>query len=327
MILKRLKLNSPINLFLVPIAIVAFWANNLRHPSAFNFYPSETENILFSPIYKLVQHYPLAQVIISILLAIGLALLIQLINDQYLFIRIKSKLPALIFSIIIGGFIWLHTLHPVYFGALFILLAIFRLFAIFEKKKAYSAIFDVGFLWGIGALFYFNMTFILPALLFSIVLLGRETRWRDFIILLFGFILPFFFVLSYGFLFDQSQEMLAIFKKNIITFCGYLWFNKAFLFYLGAILFFILAGSISVLGQFDTKKISSRKYFSVLFGIFVFSIAVFFAVPGTSYEIMLITAIPTTYLVSNMFVFMNKRFWSELLFFVLLIAMIVVQFI
>ena len=83
----------------------------------------------------------------------------QLLNDNFSFIRIKSKLPSILFVIILGGFTEMHTMHPVLFGTLFILLAILQLFQTFEKPKPYSALFNVGFLLGVGSLFYFNLSY------------------------------------------------------------------------------------------------------------------------------------------------------------------------
>jgi hypothetical protein len=326
MILKRLKSNSAINLFFVPIVVIAFWFSNLMHPVIHNFYPGETDNVLFSPFFQLTQNNALAQVITSIILVLALSYGVQLINDKFLFIRIRSNLPAFIFALIISGLTSLHTLHPVYFGALFMLLSIYRLFSIFGEKKAYSAIFDVGFLWGIGSLFYFNLIFIFPALLGSIVILGRETRWREFIILLLGLATPFIFTFSYGFLTDKTLLILKTFESNIITPVEHIFSNTALIIYLSAIVFFVLIGTINIFHQFDTKKISSRKYFSVMFGLFILSVLVIIFVPATSHEMLVITAIPTTYLISNLFVFMKSRFWSELLFFLLLGFVIFMQF-
>lgn len=326
MILKKLKSNSSVSLILVPLVTLAFWIKSLQHPFAYNFFSGEQENFLFGFVYRLMSERPLIQVITSIFLVVAVAYLMQLVNDRYMFIRIKSKLPALLFVIIVGGFVPMHTLHPVYFGAIFMLLAVYRMFAIYETKRAYASTFDIGFLLGVGALFYLNLSVLLPAFIVGVALLGRETGWREFFTLLIGFILPFLFVLSYVVLTDRMEEMYNILQQNIFTPVNHFRSNIPLQVYLVTLLLFTITGSIGMFGQYDTKKISSRKYFIVFFWIFIFSLIGFTFLPVTSQEMLVITAIPVTYLIANLFVFMKSRFWSELLFILLLLIVVSMQF-
>ncbi|QIA06620.1 DUF6427 family protein [Draconibacterium halophilum] len=326
MILKKLKSNSSVSLFLVPLVTIAFWIKSLQHPFAYDYFTGEPQNILYYFIYRLVDGKPLVQVVIGIVMTILLAYLMQLVNDRYMFIRIKSKLPALLFVIIVGGFVPMHTLHPVYFGAFFMLIAIYRLFAIFETKKAYSSTFDVGFLLGVGALFYLNLVVLLPAFIVGIALLGRETGWREFITLLVGFLLPFVFATAHAILADHLIGSLSILNENIFTSVNHFRSNIPLQVYLVTLILFTITGSIGMFGQYDSKKISSRKYFIVFFWIFIFSLVGFTFIPVTSQEMLVITAIPVTYLIANLFVFMKSRFWSELLFILLVLIVVSMQF-
>ncbi|MFW5823018.1 MAG: DUF6427 family protein, partial [Tangfeifania sp.] len=86
-----------------------------------------------------------------------------------------------------------------------------------------------------------------------------------------------------------------------------------------------LLGSIKIIQQYDSKKVSTRKFFTVFFLLFITSLAGFTFVPATSQEMLVITAIPVTFLVSNFFVFLKSRFWGELLFSLLLIIVITLQ--
>ncbi|WP_321370152.1 DUF6427 family protein [uncultured Draconibacterium sp.] len=326
MILKKLKSNSSVSLILVPLVTLAFWLKSLQHPFAYDYFPGEQENILFSFLYRLVDGKPLIQVISGIVLAILLAYLMQLVNDRYMFIRIKSKLPALLFAVIVGGFVPMHTLHPVYFGAIFMLFAIYRLFAVYETKKAYSSTFDVGFLLGVGALFYFNLIVILPAFFIAIALLGRETGWREYVTMLLGFLLPFAFASAYTVLSNHFIGTVTILSENIFTSVNHFRSNIPLQVYLATLIVFTITGSIGMFKQYDTKKVSSRKYFTVFFWIFLFSLASFTFIPVTSQEMLVITSIPVTYLIANLFVFMKSRFWSELLFIILLLIVVSMQF-
>jgi hypothetical protein len=310
----------------MPVAVTAFWAKSLLHPFIYDFSSCENQNILFAPVAKLAGNNQLVNVILSVVLVMVLAFLVQLINDRYSFIRIRSKLPAILFAIVLGGFVGMHTLHPIYFGAVFVLFAIYRLFSMFEKVKPYSAVFDVGFLLGIGSLFCLNLIILFPAFLISIAILSRETRFREFLITSLGFLLPFAFALSYAFLTNNFQETLNTFAQSVTVPVNHFKNNYTLQIYLVVLVVYTLIASFNILKQYDKKKVSSRKYFSAFFWIFVFSLIGFTFIPATSQEMLVITAIPVTFLISNFFIFMKGRFWSELLFSLLLIIVIFIQF-
>jgi len=223
-------------------------------------------------------------------------------------------LPASIFVLLIGGFSQIHTLHPVYIGAVFLLIAIYRLFNMFDQAKPYSSAFDTGFWLGIGSLFYFNLILLLPAFLIGIAILSREYHWRAFLINILGVFLPWFFASSYAVLTEHFLELLKILEENIITPNNHFKSNIPLQVFLGFLTLLTVLGSIKIIQQYGTKKVSTRKYFSFFFVIFIFSMLSFIFIPATSQEMLVIVAIPICFLVSNFLAFMKSRFWSELIF-------------
>ena len=326
MLLKRIKSNSLTNLFLIPIAILAFWARDFFDPSVYSYAPGEAGNVLFAPIFRLTKDMPLLNVILSAVMTLLLAMLIELLISRYQFIRIRTRLPAILFVILLGGFTGLHTLHPVYFGAIFLLLALFRLYAIFDQPKAYTGVFDVGILLGIGSLFYFHLIIVLPAFIFGILILSRGSQWRSYVILLIGFLLPFIFAFSYFFYTDRFKEIAEMIVQSAVISVDNLKNNLSTEIYLGTLVFFTIIASIDIAQHYDSKKVSSRKYFTVLFFVFVLSLVSFVFIPATSQEMLVITTVPITFLISNFLVFLKRRFWGEFYFTLLLIIVIVLQF-
>jgi len=304
MILRVLKSNNFANLFLVPIAVFAFWAGKLFAPAVYPFAQGEVDNVLYKMVYRLT----------------------ELIISRYQFIRIRTRLPAILFVLLVGGLTSLHTLHPVYFGAVFLLLALFRFFGMFGQTKAYTIIFDVGFLLGIGSLFYVNLFIVVPAFLIGISILSHGVSWREYLIMLLGFALPFVFALSYFFYTDQLFVVSQVFVDFVTQPINNLHGNLMLQIYLGILVFISLIASIDIAKHYDSKKVSSRKYFMVFFFIFLFSMVSFVFIPVTSQEMLIISAIPLTFLLSNYLVFLKSRFWGELFFFSLLVAIIVIQF-
>jgi hypothetical protein len=326
MILRTLKSNSAVNFILFPLFAVIFWLKSLLKPEVYPFYRGETENLFYHPVAQLLQSSAFLQSLVSLLLIILMTFLILQINNRYSFIRVRTMLPAPLFIILIGGFTQLHTLHPVYFATVFYLVAIFRFFSAFGKVKPYTALFDAGIWLGVASLFYFNAIILLPAFVIGTGILTRETRWREFVILITGFFAPFILALGFAFYTDQFLELLKTFELNIVTPNSYLKGNIALQTFLGVLVLFTLLGSVKILQQYNTKKVSTRKFFTVFFFMFLFSVFSFVFVPATSQEMLIIIAIPVTFQISNFFVFLKSRFWGELLLSLLLIIVIALQF-
>jgi len=82
---------------------------------------------------------------------------------------------------------------------------------------------------------------------------------------------------------------------------------------------------VFLLMSINNKKIKSRKTFYLLLWIFMLSISVYILVPTVSVEIVWITGIPVSYLLSHYFVFARKKLVPEILFTILFILILIIQ--
>lgn len=325
MILRLLKSSNPFIYILFLLIGILFWMGSLIQPLPYSFFDGENNNIFYSPIFKITAKLPLLQVVLSLILVLFLAFLVQQISSRYALIKVRTKLSIAVYIIIIGGFTIMHTLHPVFFGAIFLLFAINSLFAIFNNPKPQTDIFNAGLFIAIGTLFYFNLIVMLPPFLIAISVLRRERNWRDFLVLITGFVIPSMFALSFAFVTDQLNEVFIAFQKNIITPVNYFKSNYPLQGYVILLALLTIIGSVKIIQQYDSMKVSTRKYYLVLFFIFSFSVLSFVFIPATSLEILVIIALPLTFLVSNLFVSIQSGLWSELLFTLLSGAAIFMQ--
>ncbi len=325
MLLKFSKSKSTLNYLLPVLAGLLFWMKEMLNPIVYPYYQGESENLLFKAINKILQPFETLQVIVALAVVISLAYMIQQINNRYNFIRHRSYFPALIFIIIISGFTQINCLHPVYFASIFFVMAIYRLFDVFERPKPYSAAFDAGFLLGAAALFYLNVIMLFPAFIYGLSLLSHEKRWREFALLFTGVLLPLILALSYSIVTDHFLELLKIFERNLGTPNNRFNNNINLQIYLGYLIFLTILGSLQIIKQYDYEKVNTRKFFTIFFLLFVNSIVILLVIPSASQEMFIISAIPVTFLMSNFFIFMKSRFWGELLFFLLIAGIITLQ--
>jgi hypothetical protein len=326
MILRTLKSSGPLNYILFLIIGILFWFNALRFPYSYSYFDGENKSIFFTLFDKITDGHPFLQVLLSLVLVLLIAFLIQQINSRFALIKARTQLPIAVYIIIIGGFTSMHTMHPVYFAAIFTLIGIHSLFSIFNNPNPQLDIFNAGLFLAVGTLFYFNLIVILPAFLIAISSLRRERNWHEFLILIVGFLIPVLFALTFVFFTDQLNDAILNILKNIITPVNHFKTNYPLQGFLALLVFLTLVGSVKMMQQYDSRKVSTRKYYLVFFIIFIFSMISFVFIPATSQEMLVIAVIPVTILITNLFTSIESVFWRELLFILLLGTAIFMQF-
>lgn len=125
----------------------------------------------------------------------------------------SSWLPALIYVVIAGllpPFLWFS---PVLIVNSILIFALDKIFTLYKNPNAMSLAFDSAFLLSLASLFY--LPAIVFVLLFAIsILILRPFSWRDWVVGIIGFTLPFFFAFLYYFL---NNEMLSFYNTVIVS--------------------------------------------------------------------------------------------------------------
>lgn len=327
MLLKVLKPNQAYHFLLVPMMAVALWMRSFVHSTVFPFYSGEDTMILYQPIKYLLGTNHLANNITALIFIILLAFLILKLNYQYAFIRLRTFLPPSLFVIITSGIPEMHAMHPIYPATLFLIITVDRIFDSYEKEKIHSNAFDAGIFLAIGSLFYLNLIFFFPLLWLGFIVLKQKVNWREYVLTTMGFVLPWVVALIYYLATGRTDELLQTLEANLISHEIFLREGLSVQIYIGFLIFLTILGSFFLLAQYDEKKISSRRYFKVFFWIFFISVVLILASPAVSQEIIILLAIPLTYLISNYLIFMKRQFWGEVFLYILTGGVIFLQFV
>lgn len=326
MILKILKTNQAYHFVLIPFLVLGLWFQSYIRPQYFPYFEGENQMFLFKPINQLLSQSPLVNNLLAMVFVIILSFLILRLNTDFAFIRIRTFLPSNIFVLIVSGLLSPHNFHPVYFGLLFLILSVDRIFQSYERQKFHASAFEAGLFIGIGSLFYFNLVFYFPVIWLGFLLIKKRPEWRNFMLPFLGIIVPWLFAWSYYFLSDQTNVFFDTIAVNIFTENHFLRGNFPLQIYIGILILLTLLGTVFLLNQYDEKKISTRKYFQVFFLIFLISFILLLAVPAVSQEILIIMSLPLTYLISNYLIFMKRQFWSNLFMYLFIALIIYMQF-
>ncbi len=327
MLLKTFKLNQPYFILLFPLVAVGLWIKSLMFPVGFEFFQAENAMPLYQPIQFLISSSPLASNLAALSLTILLSFLILKLNVQYSFIKVRTFLPSSLFILITSGMNDFHAMHPVYPAALFLILTIDRMFDTHDKESIHSNAFDSGIFLAIGSLFYLHLVFFFPFLWIGFIILKPNVNWREYILTTLGFLLPWLAVIAFYAGTNRTDEFIQTLQSNITFHQDFLRHNLPNQIYIGYLILLTAIGSIFLIGQYDGKKISSRRYFKAFFWIFLISITMIVADQSVSQEIVMILAIPLTYLISNYLIFMKRQIWGEVFLYILTAGVIYLQFV
>jgi len=326
MLLRFFKGTGPGVIFLIIVTLMAIWVSAFLNPPIDSVFHYETEPMPLFGLLKLVignNHF--LGVVFSLSLVSLIAFLIVNFNTTVFFINERTFLPAVIYILFGGLFPQFQVLNPVLPASLFLMLAIIRIIDGYMKPGTAYNFFDAGILISIGSLFYANLIWFGLLVMIGIIMLRTGTLGEITISIL-GLITPYLLAFgSYYVIGKDMEDLMSLVENNLFSRSESYLFSRLTI---AALIFacMIVLVSLFNLGTFmSTKKIKSRKTFSLLIWVFLISIGVYFVLPSVSVEIVWLTGIPVSYFLTHYFVFAKKKMVPEIFFSVLIVLILLIQ--
>jgi hypothetical protein len=295
------------------------WIDVIVDPSVLTIGGSCTD---FFGLTGFLQRYPIVILVLSIMLLLFQAILLnQILENQRLMER-NQLLTAAIYILLVSSspvltnpFCWL-------FINFILILVLNIVLNIYGKKEPYRDVFDAALLIGIASLIHFPViVFIL--FLWACLVLYQIFTWREWLISVISISIPFLFAGTYYYMTGKLETELNLLTNfftqiqiPVFTASVYLYFTWGFL----AILVFISLGQISK--GLTENTISLRKKFRAVLLFFIVSLgsAVF---SGSSLMLhLVITAIPTSVFIALYFSKTKKHFIPEMIILLLFITIL-----
>lgn len=317
MFLRFFKSNKPIMVFIIPIIAILVWLPNLIDPSGISI-----KNEFAMPFSKWLNHFFANKLILFHILAIVVnstnAYLINRINNQYILIADRTYLPAFIY-LLLSAFI-VNSPFSLYLliNILLLLIIIFRVYYVYSDKNMLNIYFESSFLIGLGALFFFNFWVIILFIWMSLMYL-RQFYWREYFMVILGFITPFFFVFAVYFLKDQLNAYQVFYENNFISVPKFTLALKNSVFY-GTISFMFLLSVFSLNLNMNKKKIITRKHYKLFLWLTFIPVVAYLILPNITKELFIFSAVPLAFIYANFFVSIRNKWMREVLFFLFLIG-------
>ena len=198
---------------LVVLGIIAMAMGWVSYSFHFRIVPTNNTPF-YNVVLKLYNGLPVSAYFVTVMiLVITQALHFNWILNKHEVLYKASWMPALIYLLIctiLPPFFWFH---PLIFANSILLFALDKLFYLYKNEHPLGFEFDSAFLMALAALFYFPLIVFILFYFVSILFL-RPFSWRDWIVGLLGFMLPFFFAFVYYF---WNNMLLTFYERVFIS--------------------------------------------------------------------------------------------------------------
>lgn len=320
MLIRILRTESPLQFIYILMTGVllwlpAFWASPSVHPAC-------SPLPFYQEIFSALDHPQWLIPAISLLMIMIQGIVFTLILSRHNLTQRNNAFPAIIYMLLMGWHPDMLTLHPSLITNSFLILFLFYFLQVNEKDDPFKEVFSASLCLALAT--FFNLPLAsLMILIWMGFMVYRVLSWREWVISLIGFGIPWVYLL---FIFNLNDHLGAfIFSLN--TFMSSLHFltlsvNAPTLISLVLLLLFLLAAVLRIMGTLQERVISIRKKFSFLIWFFFLSLPVFLLAGHQPWTQSSTAMIPATALISFHLLHIKKRFWWELMFSIFVLGLI-----
>ncbi len=322
MLLRLFNSKSVYSAVFIPVVAFLFWMDALKVPVPQVVAPGEGMMPLFTLFARYYTGTTVWPVVTGFILVLLNGLILSLLSYEFQYLQHRTFLPGIIYVSIVSSFPTLQIFHPVYPATLFVLLSVYYIFSTYRRKNEISSTFNASFFLSVGALFYLPVVTLFPLIWISIFVLQKNDNWRLLVSPLIGIALPWLLLWAFLFVSGSDQSFILSIFQGIATVNNQFLFNLGFLI-ISAFIFLLSAfGSISLVNSVNIRKMSTRKYFIILYWMLGLSIPAVFLFPSTGLGIIAISTIPVAFLITHFFMAGKRGFWREFIFFLFVLTLV-----
>jgi|GEM_PF-2474061 len=283
------------------------------------------ENALLADVKKLGEIKWLNFLVATLYLSMQ-AIYLNYIANRYRLIQTPSYIVALLFVVFNSASPSFLVFNPIFIVNTFLLVVLHQLFEVYNQEKVFSSSFNTGLLLSLAALTYSPTIIVFPLIWFALIYL-KTSLWREFIISLFGFMVPILFYVTYCFFTDQLMELIdkTIFSSAIFPGIGLLTGSILWNAYFYVLIIIGLLAGVNFLNYINRSVVKIKKLTIVVLVMFLLLLATIFINGYDFVAVYLMMTIPLAVIIANYFAEI-KRQWLAELFFALLVAAIITSY-
>lgn len=261
--------------------------------------------------------------ILTLLVVFVQGVLINTMVNKYRLFREVTLFPGLFYILVVSAVQDFLPLSSILLGNTFLILAIYNLLSIFKAKKCADGIFNTGLWIGTAALFYHAFAFFLFLGLIGLLVL-RNFKLKELLMIISGYILPFIFSSAYYFWQDQFSEYWQVHFFTQFNFLDFRWAGGWNTYYKLIILMLLFAVGLFNRYTFE-KSYQTRSFMNIFYTALFISGLTFFFQENIQISHFLIIATPLSILLAASFLSMSKT-TAELIHLLLFMGILLFQF-
>jgi len=278
-------------------------------------------DLIFGPLYR----FPFLSVFLSFaMMAITIFVMIRF-NTTVFFIPKRTYFPALFFILYFSAFPGVMILNPAMPAALLIMVGIWRMMAAYRMNGMAFNFFDAALIISCAGMFYAGaLWFVLLVLAGALIL--RTPDFREITVTVAGALLPWIILYTVWYLTGSSlSDLTEIIRHNLFDRMPSVTLSRAMIVLLIVIAAGFIPALFSLVREMPTLKIKSRKTFELLLWMTVICAVVYALTPAVSVEIIAITAIPVSFVMSNYCTFTRRRVIAEVILWLIVVMIVVAR--
>jgi len=322
MVLKIIRSNSPLILLLFLLISVVLWFPAFNSPEMIPFSFDVVKMPLYELFYNWLAQNQFLRIFIPFLLLLIQSVFILKINREYILVQRQNYLPTLIFIIVASSFMELQRINPGIFANLFIILMLDQVFASYKKRYVLNRLFMAGLFVGIASLFYSFAIVYLIIIWISLFLL-RSINLREWFVPVFGVIFPYLFLFATYYIHEglTITGLNETIKANLTNPVSITHYQIPYYIFYAILALFIIFGSFSIIKKFPGRKIYIRKFFEILWWMFVIPVLMLIFMNQIYGEIIYLISVPVTFLIADYVNSIKNRALGNILFLFLLASL------
>ncbi|MFP4024949.1 MAG: DUF6427 family protein [Thiohalospira sp.] len=324
-----LKSNQPFVIFFIILSAIGLWAANFIDPVVETFSFDDNQLLFYKFVAGPFKFSSPGSILITLVLLILQAFFLVQFNRKYILISYRTYLPAFFYIIISGSFVELQRINPVIFGTIFMFIATHFIYDIYRKDYALNRLYMAGFFIAVASLFWPPFATLFLVIWIALTIL-RPFIGREWVVSLLGFLTPFLFVFTYFYVFVDfaSLEKLAAGYLEYFNISRvFLAIHYSYYIFYALLLFLILTASFTIVGNYQKKKIKTRKYFEINWWMFFIGVLIFIFLENVGYEIIYFIAIPISFLLTEYFYSVRTAWYLNFLLLLLVSSLVYIQII
>jgi hypothetical protein len=155
---------------------------------------------------------PLALMVLFHVIVITQALRLNILLSRFKMFQQVSYLPAFTFVLLTALFPFWDAISSGLIANALIIWILVKLNRLYDQTQPKTVEFNIGLIVGFSILMYEPIAILIPVVVFALAII-RPFRLAEWLVLIMGILLPFYFIFTYVFLTDSAAAFTAFLPK------------------------------------------------------------------------------------------------------------------